>query len=411
MHATARINPNTPHPLGGFRLTAGIDWVRAIVKLRKPTQHRHVRSRMMAAGLVAGVVTHIDAPHDRPARVVEVTIQDPGTPDTLMRAIQSVAPPGNGPILERDVQIIAVEIFLNASPRTLADHAELVDAALHLLRHQAHPPTGVPRATEPGHYQAASLCNQARRALASGLSINLGVKGSDYCARAYVKAHDSTPCQPYAPLTPSKCCARLEITLHGQRLPFSTTSAWRTFKFETLAGYFAMARPAPTNQLSALMLGQLTQLGTPLDSTKRNQHRRTNRTGVCRDTALNKRIADALRALTLRTRREAAPDAGIRENQTAPIAPHQRESDQAAPKVLNTLITIPVCAATRRLAHKGPACHGPTWATRPPHHHTRRSIPTEPRAPPLRRRQMPTRAGHQNTQPSTFPPYPETSNP
>lgn len=411
VHAATSQNPNTPHPLAGFRLVAGVDWVQAVVKLRKPTQHRHVRTRLQAAGLVAGRVEHIDAPHDRPTRVVAVRIQDPGTPDAFMAAFQHVAPPGNGPILESDVQITGVEIALDAHPKTQVEQPRITDAALYLFRHLARPPVGTPRITSPGHFRAAAaLKGDTRRALADGWTINMGEQGADYVARCYVKRADSIPGHAYAPLPQDQHCARLELRLQGQCLPFATVAQWRALRFEKLARSFAMVTdPTPRNSMAALLQDQMVKinapLGKPLDPAKHTQHRRVSRRGVRRDSALNQRVADALRALTKRT--------AFAEIHEISCASEQRATEENPPngdagaKYLNTKgnaqarETSPTphshTVGTRCHAHPA-ARHCPTWATRPPHHHrTLHGIPTEPRAPPLGRRRTPTLARFTDT--------------
>jgi hypothetical protein len=347
---------------------------------------------MKAAGLVTGRIEHVDAPHDRPARVIDITIQDPGTPDAFMRAVQAIAPPGNGPILESDIQILAVEIALDAYPRTPADRAGLVDVTLHLFRQIAHPPAGMPRITCPGkRYQAAALQRDVRRALELGYSINLGEIGTNFTMRAYFKNYDSKADESYAGLLPEEYRARLEVTLSGDRLPFTTIAEWRDFRFETLGGYFAMTRATPGSPMVAMLLGQLAQLGNPLDTIKQTQHRRTNKRSTRRDTVLNQRIADALRALTKRTAAPAneAENAGIHEKSFPSDQPHQWETATEGGEVLNTLILNPRTGAPQRAyaatrphrditahpAHR----HCPTWVAdhnTARHHLGRQRTPT-----------------------------------
>lgn len=290
-------------PLADYGLGAIIDWVRFRVTLPAHSHHRHIRARARRAGLVVGFIEHVNAPRNKRARVFDLTLHDPGTPAEFMRRVQVLAPPNTGPIWEGDIEITAVEIAMDARSRTSVSDSDLVDAANHLFRHLAHPPAGGTRITGSGHYNAAALQGQVKRALRDGLSINLGQPGDDFVMRCYVKRTDTqTPGHAYTALLQKQHRARLEATLKGSRLPFSNVEEWRAFRFETLAPCFAQVRQnVSDNELAALMQDQIGQLGRPEDEAKRAQHRRTSRKDTCRDSALNKRIADALRALTRRT--------------------------------------------------------------------------------------------------------------
>lgn len=330
------------HPLAWFWLRAVIDWVQVVVHLNRPTHHRHVRTRLQAAGLVAGFVEHVDTSQDKPARVITVRVHDPVSPAAFMAALQHVAPPGSPPVNECDIQIVGLEIALDAYPKSNAERDNLSGAALHLFRHLAHPPAGTPRITEPGHYRAAGAApRDTLQALVDGFTINMGAKTPEYAARCYVKRKDSKPGQSYAPLPQDQHRARLELTLRGTCLPFATVAQWKAYRFESLARNFAMVTdPAPAaTPMGALLQDRMAEtgapLGKPMDAIKQAQKRRISRVGVRRDIALNQRIADALRALT----RQAA-NAEIHENFNAAKLPSQRESHQTGHEVLNTLIPV-----------------------------------------------------------------------
>lgn len=361
----------TPPTLAGFRLGTNIDWVRVRVALPAPSHHRHIRARTTTAGLVVGFIEHLDAPQDRPASVVELMLHDPGTPGNFMRRVQVLAPPNAGPIRESDIQITGVEIALDTLPQTAMARTGLVDAATHLFRHVAHPPAGGARITGPGNYQAAALQGQVRRALRDGLSINAGCPGEAFAMRAYVKRTDTrTPGETYAALPSDQHCARLEVILSGCRLPFSNIGEWQTFRFESLAQCFAQVLPCvPDSELPALLLDQLAQLGRPLDTDKLNQHRRTSRKGTRRDKALNKRIADALRALTRRTLHDVQ-SAGIREADQLDkcTSPEGTRPDTAqGAKYLNTATAACARAAARSIPRRRQGRQG----SRPSGYHPR----------------------------------------
>ncbi len=306
--------PSTPaHPLAEFRLATSVDWVHVRVTFHQSTHHRHVRRRMESAGLIPGHVDHVDAPHDKPARVIATRIQDPGTPAEFMRKIQALAPHGADPIRERDIEILGVEIALDAKARTLKDHANLANVAAHFIHHLAHPPSENIRITPGANLDVSRPQNLMayRCALRDGWSVNIGNQVDPCCIRAYVKNYDSNAKDRYAALGNWRDhSGRIEVTLSGGMCPITTVQQWRSFKFESLARHFAMVKPKGTLSPTHLnLLDWQAQLGTVKDTNGKAQNRRMGRTDTCRDTALNQRIADALRALTKKTK-----SAGIHEN-------------------------------------------------------------------------------------------------
>lgn len=277
----------TPYPgttlMDGFRLQAVVDWVELELILAAPTQARHLRNRMPSSW---------GRPYARPGAdqdtnacsVFYARVQDPD----LGRLPQEVAS------LDAQAQVVGIEVTLDAYPRDQADVVLLPMAALHLYRHQAHPPPGRHRITVPKHYQAAASTRQIRRALEEGWSINMGEKDAADRGRCYVKRHDTRNGEAYARMNVSQHRARLERTLSDADCPVRTLGELQGFRFEKLARHFAMVIPRSSSQMGQLLLPLKTLLSKRAESVpKRRRVRLTQR-----DTALNARIRYALRQLS-----------------------------------------------------------------------------------------------------------------
>lgn len=292
-----------PHALHGLKLKAVVDWIELKVTLPRSSQPQHVRTRMPASWGLPWVEAMTDDT-SRTAIEFKFRLQDPPGPGRFMGEIQSLALPGEPPIGEADVTITGLEIAIDAR-HPASDPQALAQAALHLMRHHAHPPAGpadpegvAPRITGPGWAQAPLSPASALRALLQGLTINTGGQGADYTTRCYVKRHDTQDGETYAPLPPSRHRARFEITLRGSELPFVTIEGWRRFRFEKLAQRFALCSAAPTTAMMALLQNRSLQLGRPDSAGKRTAHRRLRAAGTRRDSQANATIKVALRALT-----------------------------------------------------------------------------------------------------------------
>lgn len=279
------------HALADFKLRAAVDWLSVVVTTTTPTQGRHLHDRLPPEWRAHAEPQPLDGETDSTCTRFELTIQDPPTASAIVQALllAQAAPHG----------IKAIEIALDLHQRQPGDLEQLVQAAYHLHRHHAKPPTGTPRITEPRHYRAAARPSDIITALRSGFTINTGTQDAPYRTRCYVKTHDSSTQGRYEPLPPAQHCARLEVTLSGPACPVATLADLAAFRFETLARHFAQVTPtAPSSPLAGLLFDQLPQLGTPADAKARAQHRRQSRACTRRDTVVNKRIHDALRRLS-----------------------------------------------------------------------------------------------------------------
>lgn len=303
------------HPLDGLAIRAAFDWLDFKVKLASPSQFRHVQER---ARPIWG--TLYIKPLERPesCREFQIRAHDPEGPNQFMRNVQALVAPGDPPIDEADIEIVGVEIAIDGYLQA-NDPQALALAAHHFMRSHARLPAGPPRVTAPGHSQCVESPRDALHALQSAAAtVNQGqapteasewqaaTPGDNHRSRYYVKCHDTRDGEAYALLPLDQHRARMEITLSSlnsaqpSRTPFTTVEQWRHFQFASLSSDLALVRPTtPTSALSAQMQHQTIQFGMRPDApTGRPDDRRMSWSFTRRDTAMNARIRDALRALT-----------------------------------------------------------------------------------------------------------------
>jgi hypothetical protein len=276
-------------------------------------------------------------------------IHNPAGPDQFMRQVQAMVRPGDPPITEDDVKIVATEIAVDVRHPS-NDPEILALAAQHFLTSMARLPAGHPRITVPPYFYAPKLAAayaaakadhaiataNARRegkaapvpfqvkrgqcsvvssrltawqALCDGLTINqgkapnskTGLGGDSYRLRIYVKTRDTRNGIAYAPLEPAEYCARIERTWEGSEVPYATINEWRNFRFESLANeHYSLVMPsADITPMARLLQERMVQLGRRPDSCKiRPSDRRKRRAFTCRDSFTNDKFRQALRALT-----------------------------------------------------------------------------------------------------------------
>lgn len=312
------------HPLAGFTLHASIDRIVFEVRFQQPSQFAHVRNRMLCAGLGGQFVHEID-PH-----TYRTTIQNPTGPESFMRAVQALAPPTQAaPITETDIAIVEVETAIDAKPIGAFDDAVLAGAVLHFVRHHANPPEPFrvvrPRKignTRPQAMGLASALRDGANTIFAGPyvdAVRAGAWNTDsrvFSLRAYAKVQDTTPGEnayehlpknAYEHLPKKQHRARIESIHNGAACPFHTVGEWRSFRFETLIPCFWQVRLSTKSVALKLMLDWLGSLGEQLNVKGRAQHRRNSRIGTARDSYLNKRIARALTALTVKNAEICTP--------------------------------------------------------------------------------------------------------
>jgi hypothetical protein len=291
--------PISQPSLDRFRVRSVIDWMGFRVTLKSPSQFRHLQQRMLE---VWGRIYFEPDEGAASSHSFTFKLNDPPSPDQFMAELQSMAAPGQPPILDGDVDVIGIEVAIDAYIEG-SDREALAWAVTYFLRHQANPPSGPPRITakDKPPFRPGLSEDVFQAILDGGVTINGGERNSDYRSRFYLKDYDSFAGTAFAPLPPEQWRARFENTLTGGALPFTTIDGWRSCAFEkALSSRFALVKSvAPEGSLNASMEAHLLQLGRRPDSQRRRaSDRRQRRPYVRRDSTTNDRIRQALRRLT-----------------------------------------------------------------------------------------------------------------
>lgn len=276
---------------------AAIDWQAFEVTLQSPSQFRHLQARTQK---IWGK-THFTQVPGSSAKSWKFRVQNPTGPAQFMQDVQAMARPGDPRITERDIRILGTEIALDVY-HCKGNRSALMEAVLHLLRHQAHPLMGEPRITGKHTFKLPTSPYQVLQALHQGdVTIRTGPQDADHTCRFYFKDYDTVDGVPYVPLPQAQWRARFENTLQGDAVPFRSIKEWREFKFESLSNnIFALLMPCPARSaLVQSMQARKVQLGRRPDSYKRCQSERRQRGAFTRrDSLANEKIRQALRALT-----------------------------------------------------------------------------------------------------------------
>lgn len=302
--------PTPFHPdYNDFRFEAVVDWIEVRITLDQPTQPRHVRRRIARALKWRAALPFVHAHTtcaSRTSRVITLRFHDPDGPAAFMRDVQHIRPTGHRLLVESDIEVVGLEVALDVYHRKNDRHS-LVAMGLHMYRHRASWPQADQLVTEPGHFHMVGRPAQVREALAEGLTINSRRHPEQsHATRHYIKTTDTTMTGAYEPLPVTEHRSRMESTLSGADLPFTTIQSWREFKFQTLAKRFTMRRLAPGRKPeSALLMNELVRLGTARDPAKVAAHARLSRPGTTADLDWYERARLALRRLTRRQQRPA----------------------------------------------------------------------------------------------------------
>lgn len=286
----------------GFK--ASIDWIEFCVTLQSPSQFRHVQARLLDVwGKL--YVTPVDGPASSSSFIFKV--QDPIGPDQFMRDLQAMALLGEPPITENDVKVTGIEVALDAYVPG-SDRQMLAMAGTYFLRYQAHPPEGNPRITaDEFACEAGTLKEIFESFMDYKSSINCGPEGADRTCRFYLKDYNTRDGVSYKPLRLEQYSARFENTLRGKAVPFTTVAGWRKYRFERdLADLFALVVvDSKCGSFISAMNDHRLQLGQRPDQTAAGVKNRRKRAAFTRrDSKLNDRIRQSLRALTRAQRRE-----------------------------------------------------------------------------------------------------------
>lgn len=289
-------------PYRGFRFKAVVDWIEVRVTLAGPSQPRHVRDRIRQALPSWGTPPYVTAETENPSRTASAfvfRVQDPANPDRFMQDVQAVARPGDPLLIDLDIEILGIEVAIDAYS-VHQNRTALVDMAHHFFAHHARPPSGPARCTGPGgHGEIESNPREFRRAIAESGTINAGERDSEHRTRYYVKDYDTLKAGRYEPIPADQHRARMEVTLAGPLAPFATIDGWRNFRFETLAHWLTLReKTTPATPFAGLMQARTPRHGNPDSQPKRLGHRRMHRTNTKADTEAYELVRNALRGLT-----------------------------------------------------------------------------------------------------------------
>ena len=318
-----------PEALNEFRLVAVVDWVKIRVTLTSPSQFRHVQSRMKDR-FGKTYVTACDG--DASSRRFIFSVQNPSGPDQLIQDLQDLVRPGDPPVTEADVEIIGVEVALDGYIKG-SDRARLAAATGHFVKYLAQRPAGPPRATSPKRFRVPASARDLLQLIDEGVSINMGAIDADFRVRAYLKDYD-TVAGDRIKLDDDQHRARVEVTLSGSQLPFTSIETWRRFRFEKLsAKRFAICRSVASTGLSKLIHERALQLGRAEDAYKiQPSNRRKRSVFTRRDSVTNDAIRQALESLTKRQ------SCRFSEKKLARTTTSSVAGTSLSPVVLNTLI-------------------------------------------------------------------------
>lgn len=299
------------------RKVYAVDWMDFCITLQSPSQFRHVQARLTEVwGKL--YVTPVDGPASSKSFVLR--IHNPPGPEQFLRELQAMARPGEPAITEDDVIVVGVEIALDVYVPS-GNRQLLALVGTYLLRHQAHPPEGLPRITSTHKAAETDSTQEIFEAFLSGEStIHCGPQGSDRACRFYLKDYDTVDGVPYAKLPPDQWRARFENTLKGPALPFTTIGGWRKCRFEkALADLFALVVPDPKHStFLAAMEHYRLQLGRRPDSFQRRSSDRVKRGALTlRDSQLNDQGRQQLRALTRAHRRRNSVNIDLPDNSSS----------------------------------------------------------------------------------------------
>lgn len=298
--------------ISGFRFNAAIDWIEVRITLSSPSQPQHVRSRMPQHwGLPYVQAETMES--SRTSQIFTFRVQDPLGPHQFMQELAELARPGESALTVADVVITGIEIAFDAYHES-STFEKLIDMTEKLFWRQSMLPNAalLPRLCPPKDsgqgVDYAIVADTVRRRLEQGWTINAGDQGADYSRRWYLKRHDTRNGESYAPLPMDRWCARSEVTLRGNRLPFSTVDGWCAFRFETLLSQhfnwrmatderFVQQQPEAWQNLVGRSLG--VKFGV-----KRKDRRKT-RSGTKVDVKLRQQAKNALERLTRHQRGRA----------------------------------------------------------------------------------------------------------
>ncbi len=276
-----------------FKINAVVDWVELRIELRNPSNFDTLRRRL-------GVpqVTPLDKGPGGAATAFTFKIQDPASWRSVREQLEKLT---HDHPLAKPPEVIGIEVALDAYSKA-NDMAELQGMAKHFYRQAACMVSDVRRAAKnfKGSGKALLTEQDVVRALEQDFNIYIGNKGAAERLHIYVKTTDNGG----KPLPVGEYRARMEITLSGDELPFTSLEEGEAFDMKELSRYFKFRRQKEgVNPFVAEGLKGVAQVGERKPRAHPDRRARFFSSSGVADTALNAKAYDSLRRLTKKLRR------------------------------------------------------------------------------------------------------------
>ncbi len=271
-----------------FKINAVVDWVELRIELQTPSNFDTLRRRL-------GVpqVTPLDKGSGGAASAFTFKIHDPASLRSVREQLERLT---HDHPLAKPPEVIGIEVALDAYSKA-NDMTELQDMAKRFYRHAACMVSDVRRAAKDFKGSGKALVNERDviRALEQDFNIYIGHKTDAEVQHIYVKTTDNGG----KPLPVGEHRARMEITLKGDKLPFTSLEGWEGFDMETLSKYFKFRRTKDgLDPFVAEGLKGVAQVGERKPRAHPDRRPRFFSSSGVADQALNDKAYDSLRRLT-----------------------------------------------------------------------------------------------------------------
>lgn len=282
------VNPLPLLSYDAYKINAVVDWVKLRIELQTPSNFETVRRRL-------GVphVKPLDKGSGGAATIFTFKIHDPTSLPSVREQLEKLT---HDHPLAKPPEVIGIEVALDAYSKA-NDMAELQDMAKRFYRHAACMVSGVRRAAKDFKGSGKALVNErdVLRALEQDFNIYIGHMTDAEMQHIYVKTTDNGG----KPLPVGEYRARMEITLKGDKLPFTSLDGWESFDMKALSKYFKFRRTKEDlNPFAAAGLKGVAQVGERKPRAHPDRRARLFSSSSVADTALNAKAYDSLRRLT-----------------------------------------------------------------------------------------------------------------
>lgn len=287
------IDSGTDIDYSRYRFTSVIDWVQVRVKLSRATNFFTMR-RHFNLHYVKGIGEQTS----RAATEFEFRVHDIQKWHELHNCLDAIESKFG---FTHPPEITGVEVTFDAFSKS-NDRAELVKMAGHFYKYVTRPFSKNRRFARD--YKGSAFQSRSIRHIDNLNKFNIGWTAYIGCQsadgrtqRIYVKTTDREMPLNYI----SEHRARYEVTLVNQECPFKTVDEAKTFKFQSLAPYFAFRRLKPNIfGIMEIIMKRRADVGLVNPIRRKNGGMRNNNRHTLADSQLNEIAYDCLRNLTLR---------------------------------------------------------------------------------------------------------------